>query len=192
MLAGLRSQRPMRPRPDGIGKSCRAVCNGLPCSRGTSDGSHPMVKVDRAATGIPRLSSGRATTVPFTAVMIGPERTATDNAQAASTCAASYFSQVTIPAIWLWEQMVGRGLHRPLPRPAGRSGPWSRRTGAPQASATGRDRNPRCSRDCSRDAPRHPGMSEYRMGRRCAVRPAEGLVEAKRAPASTPPAQFGF
>jgi hypothetical protein len=34
MLAGLRSQRPMRPRPDGIGKSCRAVCNGLPCSRG--------------------------------------------------------------------------------------------------------------------------------------------------------------
>jgi hypothetical protein len=24
-------------------------------------------------------------------------------------------------------------------------GPWSRRTGAPEASATGRDRNPRCS-----------------------------------------------
>ena len=30
MLAGLRSQRPMRPRPDSIGKNCRAVCNGLP------------------------------------------------------------------------------------------------------------------------------------------------------------------
>ena len=30
MLAGLRSQRPMRPRPDGIRKSCRAVCTGLP------------------------------------------------------------------------------------------------------------------------------------------------------------------
>jgi hypothetical protein len=29
-----------------------------------------------------------------------------------------------------------------LPYPAGRSGPWSRRTGAPMASATGRDRNP--------------------------------------------------
>ena len=27
-----------------------------------------------------------------------------------------------------------------LPCPAGRSGPWSRRTGAPEASATGRDR----------------------------------------------------
>jgi uncharacterized protein len=51
-------------------------------------------------------------------------------------------------------------------------GPWSRRTGAPEASATKRDRNPRCSRDCSRDAPRHPGMSEYRMERRCGVRPA--------------------
>jgi len=32
--------------------------------------------------------------------------------------------------------------------PAGRSGPWSRRTGAPRAPATGRDRNPRCSRTC--------------------------------------------
>src|SRR5215203_2650650 len=61
----------------------------------TSDGSHPMVKVDPAATGIPRLSSGRATTVPFTAVLIGPERTTTDNATAPSTCAAPPTSQVT-------------------------------------------------------------------------------------------------
>ena len=44
-----------------------------------------MVKVDPAATGILRLSSGRATTVPFTAVMIGPERTTTDNATTPST-----------------------------------------------------------------------------------------------------------
>ena len=51
-------------------------------------------------------------------------------------------------------------------------GPWSPRTRAPQASATRRDRNPRCSRDCSRDAPRHPGMNGYRMGRRSGVRPA--------------------
>ena len=51
-------------------------------------------------------------------------------------------------------------------------GPWSRRTGAPQASATGRDRNPRCSRDCSRDGPRYPGMSEYWMGRHSGVHPA--------------------
>jgi hypothetical protein len=32
---------------------------------------------------------GRATGVPFTAVSTGPERTTTDNAEAASTCAAS-------------------------------------------------------------------------------------------------------
>jgi hypothetical protein len=41
------------------------------------------------------LSSGRATTVPLTAVMIGPERTTTDNATAPSTCAAPPTSQVT-------------------------------------------------------------------------------------------------
>jgi hypothetical protein len=51
-------------------------------------------------------------------------------------------------------------------------GPWSRRTGAPQASATGRDRNSRCSRDCSRDVPQLPGMRGYRMRRRCGARPA--------------------
>ena len=43
-------------------------------------------------------------------------------------------------------------------------GPRSRRTGAPEASATGRDRNPRCSRDCSRDAPRHPGDERVQDG----------------------------
>jgi hypothetical protein len=32
--------------------------------------------------------AGRATTVPFTAVMIGPERTTTDNPTASLTCAA--------------------------------------------------------------------------------------------------------
>ena len=38
----------------------------------------------------------------------------------------------------------GHGLDRPCrARPV--DGPWSRGTGAPEASATGRDRNPRCS-----------------------------------------------
>jgi hypothetical protein len=71
-------------------------------------------------------------------------------------------------------------------------GPWSRRTGAPQASATGRDRNPGCSRDCSRDAPRHAGMSGYRTGRdeTSAFIQLGGLVEARSAPASTARAQF--
>jgi hypothetical protein len=56
-------------------------------------------------------------------------------------------------------------------RPADRS--WSRRTGAPKASATRRDRNPRCSQDCSRDRPRHPGMSGYRTRRRFGIQPAQ-------------------
>ena len=91
MLAGLPSQRPVRPRPDGIGKSCRAVCNGLPMQPWLPRTALTLwSKVGPAATGIPRLSSGRATTVPFTAVMIGPERTTMDNANVVSTCAVAY------------------------------------------------------------------------------------------------------
>jgi hypothetical protein len=40
-------------------------------------------------TGV--ILGGRATSVPFTAVMTGPQRTTTDNAEAASTCAALRF-----------------------------------------------------------------------------------------------------
>ena len=59
-----------------------------------------------------------------------------------------------------------------LPCPAGRSvpgrgGPERRRRPRPDGTGT-----PECSRDCPGDAPRHPGMSEHRMGRRCSVRPA--------------------
>jgi hypothetical protein len=62
----------------------------------------------------------------------------------------------------------GQGLYRPCrARLADRSLVAEDRSA--EASATRRDR---CSRDCSRDAPRHPGMSEYRMGRRYGVRPA--------------------
>jgi len=38
------------------------------------------------------------------------------------------------------QEVASPTLGSALPCPAGRSGPWSRRTGAPQASATGRDR----------------------------------------------------
>jgi hypothetical protein len=38
-------------------------------------------------------------------------------------------------------------------------GPWSRRTGAPQASATGRDRNPSLLTACSRDHPTPAGTA---------------------------------
>jgi hypothetical protein len=69
-----------------------------------------------------------------------------------------------------------------MPRPAdrGRGGSVRRRW-----PATGRDRKPRCSQVCSRDGPRHPGMSEYRMRQRCGVRPACGPGRARGARAST-------
>jgi hypothetical protein len=53
----------------------------------TEDGPHPMVKcwsnVPPCAPSRPR---GRATSVPFTAVTTGPQRTPTDNHTVAATC----------------------------------------------------------------------------------------------------------
>jgi hypothetical protein len=74
-----------------------------------------------------------------------------------------------------------------VPRPADRGRGGSARRRWP---ATGRNRNPRCSQVCSRDGPRHPGMSEYRMRRRCGVRPACGPGRAREARASTRRGQF--
>jgi hypothetical protein len=51
-------------------------------------------------------------------------------------------SQVRNPRNLALQQVVDQSrLASALPCPAGRSGPWSRRTGAPKASATRRDRN---------------------------------------------------
>ena len=43
-----------------------------------------------------------------------------------------------------------------------------------------RDRPPRCSRGCSRDAPRHPGTSEYGTGRRFNILPARRPLQRPR------------
>jgi hypothetical protein len=69
--------------------SCRAVCNGLPTMRwllrtGLTLQSRCKLEAPLCARII---LVGRATSVPFTAVLAGPERTTTDNAKAASTCA---------------------------------------------------------------------------------------------------------
>ena len=73
----------------------------------TGVGSHPSVEL------VPRLPGStnvvlvrRATTVPFTAVPAGPQRTATDNATAASTCAIFHRRRWQSCPIWLWEQGV--------------------------------------------------------------------------------------
>jgi hypothetical protein len=63
----------------------------------TEDGPHPTVKVEPTAqqhTGV--ILGGRATSLPFTAVVSGSQRTTRDNAEAASTCAVRYIPQVTI------------------------------------------------------------------------------------------------
>ena len=52
----------------------------------TEDGPHPPVKVEPSAPRCVRvILTGRATSVPFTAVSDGDERTTTDNARTAST-----------------------------------------------------------------------------------------------------------
>jgi hypothetical protein len=61
-------------------------------------------------------------------------------------------------------------------------GAWSRRIGAPKASATGRDRNPQCSQGCSRDGPWHPRDERVQDGTTLRHPPSsKGMVEARRA-----------
>jgi hypothetical protein len=75
---------------------------------------------------------GRATSVPFTAVLNGPERTTTDNHQAAPTCAAPHPRRWQQRPNWLWEQGVAGS--NPAVRPPART-PWP--TGVPAFSSLG-------------------------------------------------------
>jgi hypothetical protein len=59
----------------------------------TEDEPHRRVTVEPTTQPDPGLIlGGRATSVPFTAVLTGPERTATDNHEASSTCAISHLA----------------------------------------------------------------------------------------------------
>jgi hypothetical protein len=51
--------------------------------------------------------NGRATSVPFTEVLNGPQRTTTDNAAARSTSAGPHPHRWQQRPNWLWEQGVG-------------------------------------------------------------------------------------
>jgi hypothetical protein len=55
---------------------------------------------------LPGRFTGRATSVPFTAVPTGIQRTITDNTMARSTSAAPYLRRWSYRPIWLWEQGV--------------------------------------------------------------------------------------
>jgi hypothetical protein len=57
----------------------------------TEDEPHPMVSVVPTVNGYTKVAlAGRATNVPLTAVLNGPERTTTDNHKAGSTCAVPH------------------------------------------------------------------------------------------------------
>jgi hypothetical protein len=73
----------------------------------TEGGPSPRVKAGPSgATAYHVILTGRATSVPVTAVMTGPERTTTDKAKAASTSVVRYLRRSQTWPIWLWEQEV--------------------------------------------------------------------------------------
>jgi hypothetical protein len=83
---------------------------GLP-TRGGHPRNEPRLIVTvepTARPGVGIILDGRATSVPFTAVLNGPERTTTDNTNAASTCAVPHPHKSQQRPIWLWEQGVAR------------------------------------------------------------------------------------
>jgi hypothetical protein len=67
-----------------------------PCDQGGTNG----------ATDIEVTLGGRATSVPFTAVLIGTQRTTMDNAEASSTCTVLSSRRSQSCPIWLWERGV--------------------------------------------------------------------------------------
>jgi hypothetical protein len=83
----------------------------------------------------------------YRAIHNGRERSHADThgqSHGRMTCAVRHLARWQPRPNWLRKLVVGWSrLASALPCPADRSGPWSRRTGAPQASAAGRDRTPR-------------------------------------------------
>jgi hypothetical protein len=132
---------------------------------GHPDGPHPPVKAEPTA---PRCASviltDRATSVPFTAVLNGPERTTTDNHEAASTCAVSHPRTWQQRPNWLWEQGVGLaeaciGDGTPVVGPSAmrvrggwRSRPWRSRSGSDSPGRCG------AGRCCTRSASPRPAL----------------------------------
>jgi hypothetical protein len=71
------------------------------------DRPHPTAKVEaNGAMVYHAILTDRATSVPFRAVLTGPERTTIDNAEAPLTCATFCLRRPQSCPIWLWEQGV--------------------------------------------------------------------------------------
>jgi hypothetical protein len=74
--------------PTRLPRTLRALANEAVV---TEDGPHPTVKVEPTARPVPGvILDRRATSMPFTAVLNGLERTTTDNHKAGSTCAVPH------------------------------------------------------------------------------------------------------
>jgi hypothetical protein len=77
----------------------------------TEDGPHPPAEAEPTAPRCARgILTGHVTSVPFTAVLNGPERTITDNHEAASTCAIPRPRRSQQRPNWLWEEEVIAGV----------------------------------------------------------------------------------
>jgi hypothetical protein len=108
--------------PSGLASTTRWV---------TEDGPHCLGEPEAVAARCEHVAlGGRATSVPFTAVLTGPERTTTDNAKAVWTCTAHRLRRSCSRPNWLWEQGVAGSIwssdQRRLPA-VGWGRPW--RTG---------------------------------------------------------------
>ncbi|HEY2957087.1 MAG TPA: hypothetical protein VGM21_02600 [Actinomycetota bacterium] len=68
---------------------------------------HPAVELVSTQPGLTNVVlAGRATTVPFTAVLAGPQPTITDNPTVTSTCAVSCRRRWPTGPIWLCKQVL--------------------------------------------------------------------------------------
>jgi hypothetical protein len=112
-LAHVHRADPGRLSAPTAGSNPTAGCRGPggPCERsrrrrGRASPAVELVPTPAGPTNV--VLVGRATTVPFTGVPTGLERTLMDNARQARTCVVSCLRRRRYRPIWLWEQVVSQ------------------------------------------------------------------------------------
>src|SRR6266508_1763478 len=116
-------------RSDLLPGAHRGACQrgrGPPRQRATEDGAHLRPRLEPTAPPRARvILAGRATSVPFTAVGTGPERTPRDNTTSAVSLRRSLLLQVAILLGLPWGQGVASPrLSSALPRRSADGLPW--------------------------------------------------------------------
>ena len=92
-IIGVRSRGvpPGRAEPEELPRRLQRLANDPMVTVGASDRT---VEVGANGAAVYRIVlTGRATSVPFTTVMTGSQRTPTDNTEAASTCTVPYLTR---------------------------------------------------------------------------------------------------